>query len=150
MGYERVYVCSLQTPNHFYVGTTLRVPWYRNQEHAAGHGSKFTAKHGFKKMLIMELVPTGTSGTLEDELTIELMCRYGWGAVRGGDRTAQKESTLRRFLPNVLKSLGPRDVLPLHLRPVSKFPAQLSALINRFEVVCGLENANHLNADVLA
>ena len=142
MGYERIYVCSLQTPGHFYVGTTLRVPWYREREHSEGWGSKFTTKHGFKKMLFMQLVPTGTSGILEDDLTLALMCRYGWGAVRGGERTAQKESALRRFLPQVLRKLGPRDVLPLHLRPVSKLPAELRALVDRFEVFCGFENAD--------
>jgi len=140
--YPRVYVCELDTPNHFYIGTTLREPHHREREHAEGNGAKFTTKHGFKRMLFAQLVEPGTSGRLEDDLTIALMCRYGWGACRGGDRTAQNESVLRRYLPEVLRTLGPRDVLPLHLRPVSQFPAELGALINRFEVFRGLEDAN--------
>ena len=140
--YPRIYVCELDTPDHFYIGTTLREPHHREREHAEGHGSKFTTKHGFKRMLFAQLVEPGTSGRLEDDLTIALMCRYGWGACRGGDRTAQKEHVLRRYLPECLARLGPRDVLPLHLRPVSQLPAELGALINRFEMFCGLENAN--------
>ena len=140
--YPRVYVCELKTPDHFYVGTTLREPHHRALEHAEGNGSKFTSKHGFKRMLFAQLVEPGTASRLEDDLTLALMYRYGWGACRGGDRTAQKEHVLRRFLPKALQTLGPRDVLPLHLRPVSELPAELGALINRFEVVCGLENAN--------
>ena len=140
--YPRVYVCELQTPDHFYVGTTLREPHYREREHAEGHGSKFTRLHGFKRMMFAQLVQPGTSGRLEDDLTVALMCRFGWGACRGGDRTAQNESMLRNYLPACLKPLGPRDVLPLHLRPVSELPAQLLALVNRFEVFRGLEHAN--------
>ena len=140
--YPRVYVCELDTPNHFYVGTTLRLPHHREREHAEGNGSKFTSKHGFKRMLFAQLVEPGTSSRLEDDLTIALMCRYGWGACRGGDRTAQKESVLRRYLPESLRALGPGDVLPLHLRPVSELPAELGALIDRFEVFRGLEDAN--------
>ena len=140
MPYPRVYVCELQTPNRFYVGTTLRVPHRREREHALGHGSQFTTKHGFKRMLFATLVKCGTSSRLEDDLTLALMCRYGWGACRGGDRTAQREAVLRRYLPRCLQALGPRDVLPLHRRPVSKLPAELRALVDRFEVFCGLEN----------
>ena len=90
----------------------------------------------------MEMVEPAQASTLEDDLTIALMCRYGWGNVRGGDRTAQSERVLRRFLPTALQPLGPRDVLPLHLRPVSQLPAQLGTLVNRFEVFCGLENSD--------
>ena len=140
--YPRIYVCELETPNHFYIGTTLRLPHHREREHAEGRGSHFTSKHGFKRMLFAQLVEPGTSSRLEDDLTIALMCRYGWGACRGGDRTAQKESVLRRYLPAALKPLGPRDVLPLHLRPVSQLPTELGALVDRFEVFCGLEHAN--------
>ena len=142
MCYPRVYVCELETPNHFYVGTTLREPHHRQREHAEGWGAKFTSRHGFKRMLFAQLVEPGTSARLEDDLTVALMCRYGWGACRGGARTAQKESVLRQYLPECLQALGPRDVLPLHRRPVSQLPAELRALVDRFEVFCGLEDAN--------
>ena len=141
--YPRVYGCELKTPDHFYVGTTLRLPHHREREHAEGNGAKFTTKHGFKRMLFAQLVEPGTSARLEDDLTVALMCRYGWGACRGGDRTAQMESVLQRwYLPECLKLLGPRDVLPLHLRPVSELPAELGALVNRFEMFCGLEDTD--------
>lgn len=140
--YPRVYVCELKTPDHFYVGTTLREPHHRQREHAEGWGAKFTSKHGFKRMLFAQLVEPGTSARLEDDLTLALMYRYGWGACRGGDRTAQKESVLREYLPPCLQTLGPRDVLPLHRRPVSQLPAELRTLVDRFEVLCGLEDPN--------
>ena len=142
MVYPRVYVCECQTPNHFYIGSTLREAHHREREHAAGYGSKFTTKHGFKRMLFATLVEPGTCSRLEDDLTLALMCRYGWGSCRGGDRTAQNESVLHRYLPRCLQELAPTDVLPLHLRPVSKLPAELGALVNRFEVFCGFEDAN--------
>ena len=140
--YPRVYVCELETPNHFYVGTTLREAHHREREHAEGWGAKFTSKHGFKRMLFAQRVKPGTSARLEDDLTLALMYRYGWGACRGGDRTAQKESVLRQYLPPCLQALGPRDVLPLHRRPVSQLPAELRTLVDRFEMFCGLEDTN--------
>ena len=142
MVYTRVYVAECTTPDHYYVGSTLRLPFYREEEHAAGGGAKFTSKHGYEGMVVMEMVEPAQASTLEDDLTIALMCRYGWGNVRGGDRTAQSERVLRRFLPKALQPLGPRDVLPLHLRPVSKFPTQLRRLLDRFEVVRGLEDSD--------
>ena len=140
--YPRVYVCELTTPNYFYIGTTLREPQHREREHREGWGSQFSKKHGFKRMLFAQLVKPGTARALEDDLTVALMCRYGWGACRGGNFVAQKERVLRRWLPPCLRDLLPTDVLPLHERPVSKFPTELSALVNRFEVLCGFENPN--------
>ena len=148
--YPRVYVCELKTPDHFYVGTTLRLPHHREREHAEGWGSMFTTKHGFKSMLFAKLVQPGTASRLEDDLTVELMCRHGWGSVRGGDRTATCETMLKRYLPACLKELPPTHVLPLHLRPVSKLPAELRALVDRFEVLCGFEHPNELHANALA
>ena len=150
MTYPRIYVCSLQTPGYYYVGCTLREAHHREREHAEGGGSRFSTRHKFKQMMFAELVKPGTASTLEDDLTIALMCRFGWGACRGGDRTALSERQLRRWLPPCLQTLAPTDVLPLHLRPVSKFPAELRALLDRFEVLGGLENPNQLNPDVLA
>ena len=140
--YTRVYAVQCKTPGYFYVGSTSRPPYLRESEHREGWGAHWTTKHGFKRMLFAQLVEPGTSARLEDDLTLALMYRYGWGACRGGDRTAQKESVLRQYLPECLQALGPRDVLPLHLRPVSQLPAELRALVDRFEVFCGLEDAN--------
>ena len=145
MCYPRVYVCELETPDHFYVGTTLREPWHREREHAEGWGAKFTSKHGFKRMLFM---PQRACKQLEDALTVWLQCRYGWRFVRGGDRTATSEKKLRRWLHPCFKGLLPTDVLPLHSRPVGEFPSELRRLVNAFEVVCGFEDSDHLNSDV--
>ena len=136
--YPRIYVCELQTPGYIYVGSTIREPHYREREHAEGWGSRFTKQHGFKRMLFAELVKPGTCSRLEDDLTVALMCKYGWRFCRGGNRTALREDVMRRWLPPCLRCLAPTDVLPLHLRPVSKFPAELRALVDRFEVVRGL------------
>ena len=139
--YERVYVIECRTPDHFYVGTTLREMFVRQREHEAGYGSRWTHRHGVKRVMFDQIVPTGTSGTLENDLTKHLMSVFGWGRVRGGDYVFVRCQS-RDWLPLAFRSLGARDVLPLHLRPVSELPAELATLLNRFEVFCGLENAN--------
>ena len=148
--YFRVYVVECKTPGYWYVGSTTRLPYMREREHASGFGSHWTQLHGFKRMALMELVPSGTCKALEDALTVWLQCRFGWRFVRGGDRTATSEKKLRRWLHEANQLLGPTDVLPLHARPVGEFPAELRRLVNRFEMVCGFEHADHLDADVLA
>ena len=146
--YFRVYVAECETPGYFYVGSTVRLPHEREQEHREGWGSHWTSRHGFKRMIVMEMVPGPACDTLEDDLTVWLQCRYGWRFVRGGKRTATQEHKLRRWLHPCNQLLGPTDVLPLHSRPMGKFPAELRRLIDAFEMVCGLEDPNHLNADV--
>ena len=133
--YFRVYVVECKTPGYWYVGSTTRPHW--------------TTLHGFKRMVLMELVPKGTCKALEDALTVWMQCRFGWRFVRGGDRVATSEKKLRRWLHEANQLLGPTDVLPLHARPMGEFPAELRRLINRFEMICGFENADHLDADVL-
>ena len=147
-GFARVYVVECETPGYFYVGATSRLPYVRTMEHREGYGSQWTSRHGFKRMVLMQLVPPDAGKTLEDELTVWLQCRYGWRFVRGGNRTATSEKKLRRWLHPCNASLLPTDVLPLHARPVSKFPAERRRLIDAFEMVCGFENPDHLNADV--
>ena len=148
MVYTRVYVVQCKTPGYFYVGSTLRLPYLREMEHQDGWGSQWTIKHGFERMVLMMLVPPKQCKELEDALTVWLQCRYGYRFVRGGDRTATRECTLRRWLHPCFCSLGPTDVLPLHARPMGKFPTELRRLIDAFEIVCGLEDPDHLNADV--
>ena len=41
--YERVYVVECLTPNHFYVGTTLREMFQRQHEHEAGYEARLQA-----------------------------------------------------------------------------------------------------------
>ena len=152
MTYERVYVIECRTRSrtgpYLYVGTTLRIMEDRLTEHQDGWGSRWTTRHGCKRLVCAHLVPTGTSGTMENELTRYLMAEFGWGNVRGGDYVFV-ECKSRLWLPPEFRELGPGDVLPLHLRPMSKFPAELLRLVNAFEVGRGLENANELNPDAL-
>ena len=146
--YTRVYVVQCKTPGYFYVGSTSRLPYMRLAEHRDGGGCHWTIKHGFERMVFMLIVPARACSQLEDALTVWLQCRYGWRFVRGGNRTAACEKKLQRWLHPCFKSLLATDVLPLHARPVGKFPSELSRLVNAFEVVCGFENSDHLNADV--
>ena len=146
--YCRVYVVQCKTPGYFYVGSTTRLPYMREQEHKDGWGSKWTCLHGFERMVFMSLVPQRACQQLEDALTVWLQCRYGWRFVRGGNYTATCENKLKKWLCPCFKGLLATDVLPLHSRPVGKFPAELRRLVNAFEMVCGFENPNHLNANV--
>ena len=74
--YFRVYVAECETPGYFYVGSTVRLPHEREQEHREGWGSHWTSRHGFKRMIVMEMVPGPACDTLEDDLTVWLQCRY--------------------------------------------------------------------------
>ena len=142
--YERVYVLECRTPDHFYVGTTLREMSVRQREHEAGYGSRWTHRHGVKRVMFDQIVPTGTSGTLENDLTKHLMSVFGWGRVRGGDYVFVRCQN-RDWLPLA----GPRDVLPLHLRPVSKFAPELRGLVNAFELSRCLHDSDQLYPDPL-
>ena len=146
--YERVYVVECETPNHFYVGSTVREMFKRQHEHEAGYGSLWTRKHGFKRMMFNRLVPVGTSERLEDDLTKHLMSIYGWGQVRGGKYVFVR-SFRTEWLPPEFRALGPRDVLPLHRRPVSKLATELRRLVNAFQFSRSLHHPNELNADPL-
>ena len=145
MVHTRVYVVQCKTPGYFYVGSTSRLPYLREREHKAGWGCEWTKRHGFVRTVLMILCKQ-----LEDALTVWLQCRYGYRYVRGGDRTATCEKKLQKWMHPCLKGLLPTDVLPLHARPVGKFPAELRRLVNAFEVICGFEHPDHLDADVQA
>ena len=82
--YTRVYVVQCKTPGYFYVGSTSRLPYLREQEHKDGWGCEWTKKHGFVRTVLMMLVPQPMCKQLEDALTVWLQCRYGYRYVRGG------------------------------------------------------------------
>ena len=65
--YFRVYVIECETSGYFYVGSTVRLPHEREQEHREGWGSHWTSRHGFKRMLVMEMVPGPACDRLEDD-----------------------------------------------------------------------------------
>ena len=124
----------VHTNAHTRVGTDTH-KHMREREHKEGCGSAWTKKHGFERMVLMMIVPQPLCKQLD---------RY----VRGGDRTATCEKKLQKWMHPSLKGLLPTDVLPLHSRPMGKFPTELRRLIDAFEIVCGLEDPDHLNADV--
>ena len=96
-----LYVLRLLPPNHFYVGTTTR--WNfdeRLREHLDGKGgSHWTKRHGVHSVVEHYLVPDGLASKLENSKTIELMRRYGWQGVRGGDYTYSKQDGATWWLP---------------------------------------------------
>ena len=158
--YERVYVIQCYD-NTFYVGSTLREMHDRWEEHREGHGSRWTAHHGAKRVLCCKLVEKGTSGTLEDELTEWLMHQYGVHNVGGGNYVNCRPDCYASdwWLPKSLqgRSRAPdfsestlTDVPALHFSAVSKFPLELGRLIDTFKVFRGLKHPNHLNPKPLA
>ena len=126
--YERVYVIQCENKK-FYVGSTLRLMYDRWLEHRDGYGSRWTAHHAAKRVVCCTLVPEGTSGRLEDELTRYLMAKYGWGQVRGG-RWVFVQCKSKLWLPMEFRDLGPGDVLPLHVGAVRHFSPELLRLID--------------------
>ena len=141
----RLYVAELETPRHYYVGTTLRIPYERDQEHRdRTHGSVWTRKHGYKGMLICDEVHPGHATTLENDMTKFLMAEYGHGRVRGGNYLHES------YIPWQFKRGSPADVLKLRTGTVSKFGAEFSRLVDRFRAVRSLENPNHLYSNALA
>ena len=140
----RLYVAQCETPEHFYVGTTLRIPYMRDREHRERtFGAKWTRQHGYKGMLTCDLVDPAHAIHLEDDMTKYLMSVYGPNAVRGGNFLHEN------WLPREFRYGSPADVLKLRTGTVSKFRSELRSLIDRFSAVCGLENPDHLYADPL-
>lgn len=74
-----VYVLGLEGGN-FYVGHTSNID-KRIAEHFGGLGSEWTKLHH-----PISIIETRQGGdlTLEENMTIDLMCKYGWEKVRGG------------------------------------------------------------------
>ncbi|KAI8926943.1 hypothetical protein BC831DRAFT_454429 [Entophlyctis helioformis] len=75
-----LYVLQLEH-NKFYVGRTERSVEERFLEHCSGTGSNWTSIHFPLRVLMTAL---GDSQDDENDLTLEIMRRYGWQNVRGG------------------------------------------------------------------
>ena len=80
-----LYALACNTPNHFYIGTTVRMWGVRLDEHREGRCCKWTHKHGFRRVLWYREIDPAKQFTLEDEVTLWYMRRYGWEGVRGGN-----------------------------------------------------------------
>lgn len=151
MVHTKIYVIECATPNFFYVGSTFRELYDRLDEHECMFGSRWTRRHGFKRLAIWADVPCHMCSVLEDELTEFLMHKYGVHNVRGGNYVNCRPDCYADdwWLPKSLKNSNFGDVPSLHLRPVSKFPLEFRRLVNAFEVFSGLQHANHLDAKPL-
>ena len=146
MTIERLYVVRCCTPDHFYVGLSSREIFdlpdgvaygARLQEHASGSGARFTTKHGYDSCVLHAVVPIAHASTLEDDMTRYLMARYGWQAVRGGRYVRVRDDHETYWLPPAFRTGSFRDILKLRTGTVSKFPAELRGLVDRFCAVCG-------------
>ena len=100
-----IYVLELADKN-FYVGSTSRPFYQRVKEHIRGCGSKWTAKHPFKRVVEHYFVARCVSLQEENRKTIELMRKHGWRNVRGGDYTYSQDDaeTVRWWLPEEFRS----------------------------------------------
>ena len=145
ISYERVYILQLASQK-FYVGSTFREMHCRYKEHAEGWGSRWTSSNAPVRCVCWMRVPNGMSTKVENEVTRTLMSTRGWGAVRGGDWVFVR-CKHRSWLPHEMRSLGPTDVLPLHRSSMGHLAPESRRLIESFELACGLENPEHLNAD---
>ena len=104
-----LYVLRLVPPQHFYVGTTLQIFKDRLKEHRDGHGSIWSARHGFHSVVEHYEVPVREASRLEDEKTIELMRAHGWQGVRGGNFTCCQGGTWWlpvEFQPDQVNAFG--------------------------------------------
>lgn len=74
-----IYILQLQK-GKYYVGYTARKDGERFNEHRDGTGAKWTQKY---PLVIVEEIREGTLQD-EDEVTLQMMSKYGWTNVRGG------------------------------------------------------------------
>ena len=81
-----LYVIQCETPRTYYVGSTANFP-QRFQQHLDGYGSKWTSRHGCKKLVCKFPVPTVESQARENDVWMMYAHIYGPERVRGGDVT---------------------------------------------------------------
>ena len=83
-----LYVVQCITPRTWYVGTTLRNdPRERFAEHFAGYGSKWTARHGCKRIALSFRIPINGASRAENDVWMHYARIYGPERVRGGNVT---------------------------------------------------------------
>jgi predicted GIY-YIG superfamily endonuclease len=121
---------------HFYVGSSVRELWSgphmggsRLEEHRQGWGSKFTARHGFKRVLfITDVLASPVCSRLEHQLTRWLWHQFGWRHARGGNLTNMRHDCAydRWWMPPEFKE----D--PEHPGSPPKWSEDLLSLVHRF------------------
>ena len=85
---DTLYVLKLNTPDHWYVGTTSRLWDTRFEEHLNGFGSKWTGKHGVHSVHCrFRIGHEYSSSRMENEVTLFYMRHVAknWRNVKGGD-----------------------------------------------------------------
>ena len=147
-----LYVIRCQTPRHWYVGQTNRLPWERLQEHEEGTGSLWTRKHGVDCMIFSAVVEPSHANRLESELTTYLMSRYGWANVRGGMhmRCRDDDRTQKFWLPAEFRRGSFRDILKLRSGSVSHLSPELGRLVNLFSSCRDAKHPYHLHTKITA
>ena len=150
----RIYVIRCKKPGYWYVGQTTRLPWERLAEHDAKAGSIWTSRHGTDCMVFSAIVPSASADTLESQLTMVLMARYGWAQVRGGDHMYSAQGTYasrqKFWLPRIFRDASFADILKLRSGRVTHLGPELSRLVDLFSRFRDTEHANHLHSEPLA
>ena len=85
--YCTLYVLQLQTPDHWYVGTTEKFFDDRLAEHTEGRGAKWTKIHKVARVVKRFRVPLARKMEFENKTTLYYMRHVAknWAHVRGGD-----------------------------------------------------------------
>ena len=74
MVHTKIYVIECATPNFFYVGSTFRELYDRLDEHECMFGSRWTRRHGFKRLAMWADVPSYACSVLEDDIDAQVGC----------------------------------------------------------------------------
>ena len=88
-----LYVIRCKTPGKWYVGTTYRQKQKRFDEHRAGYGCQWTARHGFGGVHKSMTIPMHKGSEYENDLWMHYARLYGPENVRGGDVTVCARGT---------------------------------------------------------
>lgn len=88
-----LYIIECKTKGRWYVGTTYRNADKRFAEHRAGHGCKWTRRHGFKRIHRKFVVPLHEASRYENDVWMMLARQHGPENVRGGDVTIVQRGT---------------------------------------------------------
>lgn len=82
-----LYVIQCKSPRTYYVGTTYRHKKKRFDEHFEGWGSRWTQRHGCRRVVASWEVPLAEASQLENEVYMHYARVYGHERIRGGDVT---------------------------------------------------------------
>ena len=116
-----LYVIRCQTPNKWYVGSTYRQKHKRFDEHRAGYGSKWTARHGFNRSLTIPI----DKGEYENDLWMHYARLYGPGTRSRPGCSPKSLGASASLGVGARVQISPADVLALHAGAVPHFLLEL-------------------------